>query len=372
MQEVTVFYLVCMLIYLSNSIFCGVVRWFHVCAPYQSDPDYYFPARRQVTIFYLGTLMLLPCVFRIIGSDALLFARCFGVIWYPMVLNFVITAYFGYKEVPKLEMAERCCLMVGIISMAVIAFLDHGIMLEHQKIVLAVSGLFYVYGMVRQLGKLVFLAKEYSSDMREKVSSFDDIKPFFLNSMFPWFVLTEIPLFVAFLLDSAAVQGAVFLWMTFLNTFFLITILHSQKQPRFRIVTADSLDLNNTTESAHSEVLVDHGDSKIIHNEDEIDILLKKIEGIMEKEELFRKQHLTINELAEAVGAHPLSVREACKRNYKNFFDLVNTYRMRFAKDYAAKHPYAKRETVAYESGFGTYRSYLRVESKMGNYESVI
>lgn len=44
------------------SVVCALVRWFHVCAPYQHNPSYYYPARPMVTMFFLSQLLYIPVV----------------------------------------------------------------------------------------------------------------------------------------------------------------------------------------------------------------------------------------------------------------------------------------------------------------------
>ena len=40
------------LAYMVTAVVCAVIRWRHMCHPYDEQADYFYPARRQVTFFY--------------------------------------------------------------------------------------------------------------------------------------------------------------------------------------------------------------------------------------------------------------------------------------------------------------------------------
>lgn len=57
------------------SVVCALVRWFHVCAPYQHNPSYYYPARPMVTMFFLSQLLYIPVVLHPSDPVTLLYVR---------------------------------------------------------------------------------------------------------------------------------------------------------------------------------------------------------------------------------------------------------------------------------------------------------
>ena len=48
------------LAYMVTAVVCAVIRWRHMCHPYDEQADYFYPARRQVTFFYAVNLMQFP------------------------------------------------------------------------------------------------------------------------------------------------------------------------------------------------------------------------------------------------------------------------------------------------------------------------
>ena len=44
------------MVFITTGLVVAVVRWFHMCRPYDRDPNYYYPGRPFVTgIFLSGT-----------------------------------------------------------------------------------------------------------------------------------------------------------------------------------------------------------------------------------------------------------------------------------------------------------------------------
>ena len=46
------FYSLACYTYILSGVICAIVRWFHMCRPFDQRSDYFYPARRQVTFFY--------------------------------------------------------------------------------------------------------------------------------------------------------------------------------------------------------------------------------------------------------------------------------------------------------------------------------
>ena len=42
------------LVFIVTGIICAVVRWFHMCRPYDREEKYFYPVRRLVALGYLS------------------------------------------------------------------------------------------------------------------------------------------------------------------------------------------------------------------------------------------------------------------------------------------------------------------------------
>ena len=92
--QVEFFYsLACYTVILSGT-FCAIVRWCHMCHPFDKQGDYFYPARRQMTFFYAATALQLPYVLCPADSGTWFFARSFGILYYPVCFAMLYHRYF--------------------------------------------------------------------------------------------------------------------------------------------------------------------------------------------------------------------------------------------------------------------------------------
>lgn len=54
------------LIYILSSVICGVIRWFHMCHPYDRNADYFYPGRNKHSSFILLYCFNFPICFGLI------------------------------------------------------------------------------------------------------------------------------------------------------------------------------------------------------------------------------------------------------------------------------------------------------------------
>lgn len=47
-----IFYALACFTYIIVGITCGIIRWCHMCHPYDKQADFFYPARRQVTFYF--------------------------------------------------------------------------------------------------------------------------------------------------------------------------------------------------------------------------------------------------------------------------------------------------------------------------------
>lgn len=60
--QVEFFYSLACYTFILSCTFCAIVRWCHMCHPFDKQGDYFYPARRQMTFFYAATALQLPYV----------------------------------------------------------------------------------------------------------------------------------------------------------------------------------------------------------------------------------------------------------------------------------------------------------------------
>ena len=97
-----IFYSDVCLIFIVTGIICAVVRWFHMCRPYDQEADYYYPARRQVTFFCAAVILQLPYFLCPMSEAAWQYVRIFSIIFYPCCFSMLFQRYFHRKPLAGL------------------------------------------------------------------------------------------------------------------------------------------------------------------------------------------------------------------------------------------------------------------------------
>lgn len=50
------------LVFITAGLFCAYIRWNHMCKPFCENPDYFYPARKLVTLFFASIVLTFPYV----------------------------------------------------------------------------------------------------------------------------------------------------------------------------------------------------------------------------------------------------------------------------------------------------------------------
>ena len=69
-------YSACLILMVTAAI-CSVIRWYHMCHPYDRQADYFYPSRKYVTYYFLSILLLFPYLLPQDSPDTWLFVRSF-------------------------------------------------------------------------------------------------------------------------------------------------------------------------------------------------------------------------------------------------------------------------------------------------------
>ena len=71
------------LVFIVTGLICGFVRFRHMCRPFSEREEYFYPARKQVTVFYAAVAMLFPYVLAPENAGVWTYVRIWGIIYYP-------------------------------------------------------------------------------------------------------------------------------------------------------------------------------------------------------------------------------------------------------------------------------------------------
>ncbi len=336
------------LLHFFSALYFAVVRWCHVCAPYQQNPDYYYPARKWLTVMHLFVVCEIPYLLNP-ANDACFLSATMVLAWnYPLSAVIVCYTYFRErvaKSTPLMWMVVP--LMLSQVCYSVVALVVPNFCLQYYS---------YIVVIVSTVSFILFaLLAIYCYTLFNRVrqiclDNYSDVEHFPIHmawialvSMGAIFVFTSLPL----LTQSRVVLAVVQTLLSFWHVFFLIYILHSQVQPKESLGFDEYMDVveEDSVESTPPSV------------EERI---LQQLKMYMVTERPYLNSHFTAVELATALGTNRTYLTNAIKREYQSFYHLVNSYRLDYAQQIRQEEPDIKGEVLAIRSGFGSYRSYVR------------
>ena len=82
-QGFEIYYAAACLIMVCSSLFCAMVRYFHMCRPFDEHEEYFYPARKLITFVYVCFAIPAVWLFRMDSPDAWLFVQVFLVLFLP-------------------------------------------------------------------------------------------------------------------------------------------------------------------------------------------------------------------------------------------------------------------------------------------------
>ena len=398
----TLFCYTALLIFITVSFVCGVIKFFHVCPPYKSDISYYYPVRKLIVVVYLSPLTLIPCLTCPYSADGWLYGRAFMLLGFGLPLIIATEKHYGRDTSMKKMKIEMGVLLALEIIGFVFSLLDKNILAGNMVTYYVIVGLLFVYMHLRVLATMHWLHGMIRDNMRDTFSSEEDLRSPFTHAvlwiLIPFFIATA----VAFVWNNKVVMSVVLLAVSVRFVAYLLITLSSVKAPRFSIIYDDDKELVVVPKSdlKNAEMYM-HEPASALSKEEPVELVAavndafkslttdekpdidtereqqkkrnaqlarerhaERIAKLMTDEQLYLKAHLMVDDVAKALGVNSTYVREACKVNYDNFFDMVNSYRIEYAKTFSMENPNYSREAIALACGFGSYRSYLRAEEK--------
>lgn len=84
----------CCLTLMVSFIICAVFRRWHICYPCEQNPDYYYPARREVCALFLSHLLYIPYLLHPSSHSTIVYASCVEVLILTTMLPAILIRFF--------------------------------------------------------------------------------------------------------------------------------------------------------------------------------------------------------------------------------------------------------------------------------------
>lgn len=226
------FYSLACYTYILSGVICAVVRWFHMCRPFDQRSDYFYPARRQVTFFYAATALQLPYMLCPGDPGNWFFARSFGILYYPVCFALLYHRFFQMRHLwsKKLSIAYFCSpfLLLGALFVIVV-FHQNDLLLPYKRLwecIMVCVSILLTYRLVKECR---WVAKKVESYHTQNFSNESDFPFTFAKNMLYLPAVWLIVMWTLFLLDNQMVKAFIDLIMAAWHVLFLCRILHPSR-----------------------------------------------------------------------------------------------------------------------------------------------
>lgn len=246
------FYSLACYTYILSGVICAIVRWFHMCRPFDQRSDYFYPARRQVTFFYAATALQLPYMLCPGDPGSWFFARSFGILYYPVCFALLYHRFFQMRHLwsKKLSIAYFCSpfLLLGALFVIVV-FHQNDLLLPYKRLwecIMVCVSILLTYRLVKECR---WVAKKVESYHTQNYSNESDFPFTFAKNMLYLPAVWLIVMWTLFLLDNQMVKAFIDLIMAAWHVLFLCHILH----PSRPVSSKRSIDGMKTIENENME-----------------------------------------------------------------------------------------------------------------------
>lgn len=246
------FYSLACYTYILSGVICAVVRWFHMCRPFDQRSDYFYPARRQVTFFYAAIALQLPYMLCPGDPGSWFFARSFGILYYPVCFALLYHRFFQMRHLwsKKLSIAYFCSpfLLLGALFVIVV-FHQNDLLLPYKRLwecIMVCVSILLTYRLVKECR---WVAKKVESYHTQNYSNESDFPFTFAKNMLYLPAVWLIVMWALFLLDNQMVKAFIDLIMAAWHVLLLCRILH----PSRPVSSKRSIDDMKTIENENME-----------------------------------------------------------------------------------------------------------------------
>lgn len=360
-----IYYAAACFAFVLSSLFCAVIRWFHMCRPFDRKESYFYPARRLVTLIFLIFTLEAVYLFHPQEADTWLFIRSFLVISLPAMGTLAFKQFFFGDERRR---RLRILLVGGVPGVAVgalfvMACMGGEVLEQHHTTVLTAVGVLGGVLNICLLRASWWLYTLINAFQHGEFSNKDDFPVRFASGVVALPLLTVLAGWAVFLTGSREVNAWLNVVMAVMNVAILIAILHPQRKECKQIT--DEME-EAVQETRDEDVLASYAApmKKADIPEAVKDELERNIRKALIEEQLFLNPNLRMNDLIAAANSNRRYVSAVLGERFGSFYSVLSNLRIEYAIAYAKEHPNASSEDIAFHSGFATVKTYRNTLNK--------
>lgn len=222
-------------VYVTTSLMLSAVRWFHVCPTAREHKEYYYPARRIVSMIFLTPVVLLPYILAPKNHEAWLLTKSYLVLVNFFSSAVLLLAYFGkMRQWHKWRLSGQVASIItfGLVGLLLViaCWPNYYLTMAAEQALLTtvtITGLLLTLYSAAAMWLVWKWILEYST---ENYSNADDFPLSYARRMFIVPVFQVLLLWPVILFDSPTYVAVVNLLISVFNVVFLISILSPKRK----------------------------------------------------------------------------------------------------------------------------------------------
>lgn len=360
------------LVFIVTGLICGFVRFRHMCRPFSEREEYFYPARKQVTVFYAAVALSFPYILAPEDPAVWTYVRIWGIVCYPTGFALLVRRYFdsfgdGHKVLWGVFLGVPTLFVMTLLAMLFAG--GAGWIAGHSReLCIAAGALSFVLTCV-MAGVLACLKRMIDRFNTENYSNEDDFPYSFARMMVIMPLAWIFGMWAVFLSGSHWAKFAVDILASVWMVRFLCIILHPQRIKMPKTIDETTLVLERESEEEIRKIencRQSAGDAGCA----EVDPAVKeRVLSVIRRR--FREPHLLKSEVLLDVGNGDMGKASHFVAGV-GYYYLVNMFRLEYARLYKEAHPNAKQEEIAEEAGFSSRTAYYKAKKYVGEIDPEI
>lgn len=373
--EYIIYYSTC-LVLIVTSLICSVIRFMHICRPYDLNSDIFYPGRKIGSVLNVLVVLQLPYLLNITSPHTWNYIRIYGILFYSMSYLILVLRFFKNTNLYR----KRKCFLALFIpsSIIILVYLFNCIKkdsfgISTNKTIFVIAVLLGVLQMLILLLITIYLKKRLNIYLQNHYSNLEDY-PYSLSSNILYVpFICSLAMWVIFISDSASVKSAVDILLCLLQLWMLIVVLHPHLDLNFedkvyfdrkqRDFIRDLLDIQDIRWVPEG---IADSETKEEQSEDKKDSLVRDAVEIIRQKELFRDPNLKIEDIVKMLNTNRTYLYNAFSNSeYGTFYYLVNKMRVEYCQKLMTDNPGMDQHELFVKSGFSSLSTYYRVFKKI-------
>lgn len=340
------------------SLFAWIIKWFYHPKAYKDNLNTLFPAQRWTGFLFLLQVLEAPYLFDIDNDIVLRYTNAFSMLLAPPVMLIICRKFFFPSR--PFRKREITMFVPTMILFVVFLLRAMGVLVLEQtgKAVVIYSALavflYFFYLTLRMAQDIWHVGnniemQEYS-DIQDYTRSFANYVlwiPTFLCIMLATNYIIHDP-WVKFASDVISIIGTIIFVMYTLDPWHEVEFVQEQHVMEDAEQAAESKSKRRMSDSRYEQ-------------------LRDKLVKLFDEKQIFLTPHLSLDMLLKELTTNRNYLCETIARSgYKSFYDMVNSYRVKYAIELIKNEPQAKMVDIADRSGFASAASMNKAFTQQG------